>query len=793
MSKQPPPRNFFLNEAHELAHTDQTGGGRPPNLGKINWSQRGSLLSKSLVSARTALLNFPDPTVNTRLFLLARPVAGIPKVSESKKSPGPYSAKPDFGGAESLAFRRLGVDLLEVGATGEAVVHTTPQRFERLVTTAASLATEGIREQARWVAIERFDVVPPELKYDNEWLDTLPKTGLNECVLRFHSLLTRSEVESVLSLIADSLKSDGEKIVRAGLGFSGRRWYLAHLQRKTIERVARDFASVQALHPPMRTPLAAGSKPRGAPAHAPASVATFPLPSLPTVAVVDCGVPQNHPLLGGLIRGRYSGRSSGPVGHDHASLVASRIAFGDLNLYGGPRATPPPECAIVDVAVADQPFSNQNHVEIYDDDVVDAMIGVLSGNPEVRVFNLSFGNPEPVGDLPQRAQEERLIYAQDLDNFCFAHDSLVVLSAGNTALGVQPQPAYPGHQADPRWGMGGWASGTNTLKVGAYVGFPVPQCVASTVGWPSPFSRVGPPISGAAAPEFSAPGGDLRADYNRQPLAGVWGCNSIGLWDDHPGTSFAAPIISREAALAFERLRGVAGRPFAVLVRAFLAQSARRLAEQTYTAAVQRLADRTLGLGLPDARSIVVPSPDEALLFWQGVLDGPGDTARVQVFIPAAWLAAAKEPTVRLVVCWDPPTNHAVRGVWRCREVAAKLKPTAGAETFPSMTKERRRNSPQIDRLYDLSQPNLVKKKVAAADDAWVVELSYSEVAPYPPGLEFSPTQRVAFVAKLFDRSIPPVSPQATLQGLRAAQSMTRLSAATISVPATVLVRVRSS
>src|SRR6185369_8668944 len=100
-----------------------------------------------------------------------------------------------------------------VSAQGNAVIHATPQRFERLVTTAASLASEGIREQARWVSIDSFTVVPPELKADQDWLNSLSKNGVHECILRFHSLLSRAEVEAVLSLIADGLKSQSEKIL----------------------------------------------------------------------------------------------------------------------------------------------------------------------------------------------------------------------------------------------------------------------------------------------------------------------------------------------------------------------------------------------------------------------------------------------------------------------------------------------------------------------------------------------------------------------------------------------------
>lgn len=786
-----PPRHYFLNEGHELAHAEKKGGGGTPKFGAINWGQRGQLLSRSLTSARTALVRSPDPTVADRLFLLAEPVATVPKVSSDKKKhpTGKFDAKPSFAGQDSLVFRRLGMDLVDVGPGGDAIVHVTNQHLEKLLKTTTGLAQEGIREQARWVALERFDVVPIHRKVDASFLASIEKDKVAECVVRLHAMLTRLEVEKVLSALRAGVLGEGESVVRVGRGYSGAPWCLAQLRRRTVERIARDFPSIQAIHPPLFTLVDAAAKQvkKTVPVSTQAAPAST---SLPLVAVLDCGIPTNHQLLGPYVRGRVSGRNSGPLPVDHASLVASRLVFGEVDFHAGIGTPPPGKVGIVDVAVADASRSNSQGVAIADDDVVDALGAVLSGNPEVRVFNLSFSGP-PLSRLEPVDQAQRLIHAQDLDNFIFANDVMVVMSAGNSPALVQPITPYPDHADDPNWEMGGWVAGINTIKCGAFVGHPIPSGIVNTVGWPSPFSRAGPPRSGAAAPEFSATGGDVGQNYARVPGSGVWCCDSTSDWVDVVGTSFSAPLLAREAALTFDTLRKIAGRPFAALVRAVMTLTAQRQGDASFTKNVRKLADRTLGRGFPRASTLTKPTNDRAAVFWQGVLEGAGDIARVQLPIPKTWLDQAGKPRIRLIVSWDPPVNHAATEIWACRDVTVKLKPSPNKDALSAAKNPRHGNSPLIDRIYALSSESLKEKAVTVPPEFWVVELFYEQIAAYPLGITVGPQQRVAFVAELVDEDDQPKSPHDDIQKTRLSQSMTQLSALHLPLPATLLVTVK--
>lgn len=268
---------------------------------------------------------------------------------------------------------------------------------------------------------------------------------------------------------------------------------------------------------------------------------------------------------------------------------------------------------------------------------------------------------------------------------------------------------------------------------------------------------------------------------------GVWGCTASGAWEDHPGTSFAAPLLARQAAFAFQSLQAYCpqgAHPFAVTVKAFLALTATR---EDGPPAVRSLADRTIGRGIASAARLTRPRPQSAVFLWQGVIEGTADVVRVQVPIPQSWLAAAGAPKLRLVCSWDPPVHEAVKSIWACRRVAAQLRPAPGEKALHGSRGDHT-SYPLVDRTYDLSASKLAKI-ATALQDFWTLELSYEQIAEYYAGITFSPQQRVAFAAELFDEADTPVSPQPAIQKLSAAATMTRLAVPPSRVPVPVVIR----
>ena len=180
---------------------------------------------------------------------------------------------------------------------------------------------------------------------------------------------------------------------------------------------------------------------------------------------------------------------------------------------------------------------------------------------------------------------------------------------------------------------------------------------------------------------------------------GVWGLTGAAVWEDRYGTSFAAPLLAREAAFIFELLQAVCqqgARPYAVTVKAFLALTA---LPSSVSGAALHLAERTLARGRASADRLYRPRVDTAVMLWQGVLEGHEDIARIKIPIPKKWYGQAAQPKLRLVVTWDPPANAAASGLWTTRKVLAHLKQSPESKSIHG-SRSGQESHPWIDRTY---------------------------------------------------------------------------------------------
>lgn len=258
------------------------------------------------------------------------------------------------------------------------------------------------------------------------------------------------------------------------------------------------------------------------------------------------------------------------------------------------------------------------------------------------------------------------------------------------------------------------------------------------------------------------------------------------LWQEQPGTSFAAPLLSRESAFAMNRLQQVCeheAQPFAVTVKAFLALTAIPRVDDE---AVRRLAERTLGRGQATSQRLNTPSSGTGVMIWQGVLEDEKDIARIQIPIPLSWLNEADRPTIRLIICWDPPVNAAVKHLWSTRDIEAQLRTHSEAPALRASRMVSHGTYPLLDRLYDLRK---IPPGLTVDGDSWLVEVSYKQTAEYHAAMTFPPQQRIAFAAELLDQGKKRVSPQPHLQALPATKTMTRLTIPPIAVRMPVILR----
>ena len=792
--RQVKPRTFFLNEKHELARGEKGGGGRVPQYTGISWAAKASQISSSLKEAAETVRSSHDPLKGERFFVIANPVPEVEKRStDKKKAPeGTFKESTDFGGQHARVFDRLGLDLLQVTDDGKAVVHAQAERMDQLVQRTESLEELGAREQARWVTIDSFETIPLQLRVDADWLQTLKPRGSTDVVIELQPVLTRVEADRILRAIADLLASpDGGKLTGTGSDFSGRHWFRGEASRQSVRRIARDFFSVQAIHSPLFSIAAGKRKTRGVAIPARPSAAPRPPPdahALPCVAVVDLGVPTDHQYLADYRRGQFVPTEAPrtPIG-DHGTFVASRIVFGE-HASMDELVESPGRCSYYDAIVADFPDGSGHNDRVYDKIVMDAILGVRGAAPDVRVFNLSFGDARPLNTLRAVERHERRLDLQNLDNFVFASDAIVVVAAGNSRPGVIPNPEYPNHYEDTQWALGPWACGFNTLICGSFAPRVSTNGLAQ-VGWPSPFSRVGPGLCNAPVPSFGAEGGNANDTFHSPAGNGVWGFSDAGLPENRAGTSYAAPILAREAALTLDGLQRFClpgTQAFAVTARAFLTLVAER---PLLDDRINALADRTLGNGRATATRLATPAARSAVLLWQGYIESPTDIVRVQLPIPRNWLAEADDPILRLVVSADPPVNEVANASWACRKIKPILRP--GPDDRGILAPRGGHPSyPCIDRRYKLARYKPGNEKEAKGD-TWLVDLSYEEIAPYPPGMDFDPRQRVAFAAELYDAGATRADPQPAMQALRIAASMTRLSVQPEPIRSPVIIRTR--
>lgn len=771
-------KTFFLNERQELSSFEREGGGRAAQYVRINWTQRSSTLANSFRRVTTPPASSRDPMGARHHFVVAVPVDAVEKHSTSKKASqqgGILRETPTLGGEQSKLFRKLGMDLIEVLPDGKASVHVA--NVNSVLATISALPQASEREKARWINFDEFLATDWRTRVDEAWLAGL-KTGVAvETWLRFQPTLSRSEVQELLQAIVSLLDGQATRLLKAGREFSGRYWCVGMLAPAQIELIAKEFGSVQSIHPRYTTPLAASSK-RGGPRPATTS-ATLPTPNtvvdvslLPTVAIVDTGIPENHVTLAPYRRAGYRNPDLDPTIKSmspHGSNVASCAVFGHIDGNNGSPALPTPRCRVMDV------FVSFDETEIDDEILIPALEAIVGTAPDVRVFNLSFGGL-PLDSLSVVRRREELIKLQDMDNLAFARDVLLVIAAGNTPPGVVPATPYPNHGDDPRWALGARARSFNGVVCGGYVATVGNDAVAGVVGAPSPFTRVGPGLCDSPVPGFSASAGDSLDTYQWAPGTGVGVFSPANLWEDHNGTSFAAPLIASEAAWACHELaRHTGGQtvPFAGTVKAWLHLVATR---PQLSGSHEKLAKRTLGRGCPSAQRLRSPSTDSAVFIWQTVLQAPGTVARVHVPVPLDWLTSAHEPALRVVAAWNGPVNMALVDSWACRKVGVRLRPF-GAEQALRGGGGTHGGYPIIDRTFDIHPDTLAEKKFTVGDELWILEADYEEIGEYPPAMTVSPQQRVGMVIELLDTAASPVSPQSYVQALSIAAELDRLSA----------------
>jgi Subtilase family len=774
------PANYFLNESHELSAIEKSGGGRQLPILNVDWSQKGQRLRSSLqrVSQRASQSN--DPLAQRRYYLIADRTQEIVKASKAKDAiHGQKLEAVVFSGEQSKFFERIGVELIEVLHNGNATIHATPERMEQLISKTSQLAQLGAREQARFVAFESFEWLAGKWKFDQEWLDEIGKKSA-EGYIKLQPLISELEADLVIRALEYTFRGQvGVALRGKGRSYLGRFFLRATLNAQMVKKLAEEFTSIQSIHPPVfaftESPppeVTSASNPM------PSASSTSPL-NLPCVAVVDTAVPQEHNWLRSYRRGgAVTGLNCSNTENDnHGSMVASRVVFGDVDL-GSLTSPAPATCRFLEVRVGTGQAG-----KILAESVSGALAAAITAAPDVRVFNLSFDGAQGLDDLPSKQRAETLKHIEEIDNFAFDRDVLLVVAAGNAQQGIIPAPGYPLHFDNPAWELHSFPRAFNALTCGGVAGRLSAGGLASETDAPSPFTRVGPGFANSPKPDLCASAGNSDANYRPLAGAGVWGYTALGDAREEFGTSFAAPLLAREAAFVFEELRPKCpgdSRPFACAVKAVLALTADDIAKRL-SDALKPLAKRTIGFGRANVQRFKQPTNQRARFVWQGVIAHEDDVIRVQLPVPLAWINEAASPQFQICVAWDTPVCAAAEKQWSCRDVEVKIKPGPDAKALYSLRADARTPGyPLFKRTWKLEK---AREKDVLEGDLWVLEFNYSQIAAYAAGHTVPPAQRVAFAAEIWDAAEDPLEPHSFVQTLPIASTLFRLSNTSVWLP----------
>lgn len=265
------------------------------------------------------------------------------------------------------------------------------------------------------------------------------------------------------------------------------------------------------------------------------------------ICIFDSGITTNGQIIPNYVRSRIN--SYLPTGsispqYSHGTFVASRCIFGDTIEYQIATKNLKPYCYVIDVPVFGIDSSNKI-LGLNDFNLAMAITEVIESlYTEVKVYNLSLGNPKSLKD------NERSHLGKTLDFLSKEYDVLFIISSGNikSSLGSYPEEHFSNANAR----IGSPAESLLGITVGSIAKYD-DQGSLTKRNLISPFSKIGPGTDGGLKPELVSHGGNLMSPYtafSRISTCGLFEDGASLSYDN--GTSFSSPIISRYAQMLFD-------------------------------------------------------------------------------------------------------------------------------------------------------------------------------------------------------------------------------------------------
>lgn len=409
----------------------------------------------------------------------------------------------------------------------------------------------------------------------------------------------------------------------------------------------------------------------------------------PRICIIDSGITANHPLLGSNVGHEEAilTQTSSPADtHGHGTMVAGLAIFGDVRTcYESGRFS----SAIT--LFSARVLNDRNE---FDDEklIINQMrtaIETFRQQPySCRVFNLSLGSGMPAFDSERPRQT---LWAEELDVLARELKVVLVVSAGNHEKACAHNStdaeailkSYPSFLFGEATGLNDPATAAIAVTVGAIAQHDAPAPLrgsgsndivlpVASANEPSPFTRVGPGISGAIKPELVHYGGNLVftgfgssvRQISSEPGTAVMSFShqpTRQLFAFDCGTSFAAPLVARLAALIEHGLtRDLGEPPSSNLIRAVLASSA-----DIPEASINRLSSyengqgpqKVCGYGFPYESDALKSRDKRVTMIYQGRMS----IDHFNVFavpIPDEFRYARDKRKIIVTLAYDPPVRR---------------------------------------------------------------------------------------------------------------------------------------
>jgi hypothetical protein len=327
----------------------------------------------------------------------------------------------------------------------------------------------------------------------------------------------------------------------------------------------------------------------------------------PKLGVIDGGI---GPALNDWIIQRWDLLSDADADLDHGTFIGGLAVGG--HALNGPTICPEPDGAeIVDIAVfpdesRPNAFSNYfpNGVSDFFDEI-DNAVAEAKARHGVRVFNLSL-------NIQHQTTPDRYgIHASRLDAIAEANNAVVFISAGNTAPHDQ-RAEWPANETQALVALAsarndGLLMPAESVRNVSVAALNPPGLTNALAYAPARYSRRGPGLRAGVKPDVAHFGG---SGSPQSPLGhGLFSLRPDGSICDGCGTSYAAPLVAKTAAVLDHSIEGEVSRETLIGLLLHHARMPELLAGKTLSSVARDL----VGFGVPPGAAHILEGGDQEI------------------------------------------------------------------------------------------------------------------------------------------------------------------------------------